>query len=377
MSDFSIPTRVRIAPGCSTGLTGAVIGLGGQRVLFVTDSGLASGPLVRRALDLFTAHGLDWELFVEVPSNPRTATAEKLATLTRPGDVLVGFGGGSVIDATKAAAMLATNGGQARDWVGKTEFPNHPLPLIAVPTTCGTGSEVTWVSVLSDTEHRTKISIKGRQMFPDLALVDADLIRKLPPELIASTGMDALTHALEATTGKPRNPISDMMAETAISLSLRYLLRAARDSNGDHEAREGIARASTLAGLAFGSTDVGGVHCLSESLGGLYDVAHGLANARLLVPVMRSHGEHVEQRLAQLDSMNRPDGSSAPQPSGEAFLDRIEALLAELPLPQVSALGIQAVDHERIAQMAIENGSNSSNPREMGTAQYRAILESL
>ncbi|MFT7485007.1 MAG: alcohol dehydrogenase [Candidatus Paceibacteria bacterium] len=371
MTDFRIPTHVRVAPGCSAALSETAKQLNAKRVLFITDAGLLEGPLVFAALALLDAANMPVELYGEVESNPRTTTAEHIASLANPGDVLVGFGGGSVIDAAKAAAMLATNKGGVGAWLGKNVFDEDPLPFIAVPTTCGTGSEVTWVSVLTDEARNIKISIKGTQMFPSVALVDADLIGGLPAHLIVSTGLDALTHALEATTGSVRNPVSDAMAEKSIALTFEFLARAARDPKGDGEAREAIMRASTLAGLAFGNADVAGVHCLSESLGGLYDVPHGLANALLLAPVMRSHGKHVEGRLRELKSL------CLRRESTQGFMDQLETLIGELNLPDNSCLGIVAGEERRIAELAVANGSNGSNPRVMGIDEYLAILEEL
>ena len=141
-------------------------------------------------------------------------------------------------DAAKAAAMLLPNGGSCRDYEGKNRFTRAPLPFVAIPTTCGTGSEVTWVAVITDPDRSWKMSLKGDGMFPDWALVDADLIATLPASLVAWTGLDALTHALEATTCRAANPASDALAEKAISLLLRYLRRAVADVAGDAEARE-------------------------------------------------------------------------------------------------------------------------------------------
>lgn len=370
MTDFRIPTRVRLAPGCRRGLVSVARELGAERVLLVTDPGLAKSDLVADCLQDLATGDLASELFDAVPQNPRTTTAEAIAARTRPRDVVVALGGGSVIDAAKAGAMLATNGGAVRDWLGVFEFPSQPLPLIAIPTTCGTGSEVTWVSVLSDEERRVKISVKGPRMFPTVALVDAETLRGLPPGLVATTGMDALTHALEATTGSARNPVSDALAEKSIALTLEYLARAVQRGAKDMEALEGVMRASTLAGLAFGNADVAGVHCLSESLGGLYDVPHGLANALLLLPVMRSHANAVTERMTELGVMIGAD-------SGLKFLSRVEAMSNDLGLPGIESLRIEPTDHELIARMAVENGSNSSNPRQMRVDDYLEVLTSL
>jgi alcohol dehydrogenase len=206
--------------------------------------------------------------------------------------------------------------------------------------------------------------------------VDADLIATLPGRLVATTGLDAMTHALEATTCNLANPVSDALAEKAIGLLLAYLPRAAADPACDAVAREAVMRAATLAGLAFGNADVAGVHCLSESLGGLYDVPHGLANAVLLVPVLRAHGEAVAGRLAELEAS--VEAAAAPVAErAERFLGRLEALARDLEVPPWSRLAVPAEDHARIAERAVRNGSNSSNPRPMAATDYRRVLESL
>ena len=242
--EFRVPTRVCIEPGCVSHLAATVHRLSASRVVFVTDAGLRDTSMVVEALASLRAAGIEVELVDDVESNPRTTTAERVALVAREAEAVIGFGGGSVMDAAKGAAMLATNPGRATDYVGANRFDVAPLPFVAVPTTCGTGSEVTWVSVLTDVERATKVSIKGDGMFPDVALVDADLLRGLPSRLVAETGLDALTHALEATTGKRRNPAVDALAEASIALILRFLERAVSDVAGDREARAGLARAA-------------------------------------------------------------------------------------------------------------------------------------
>jgi alcohol dehydrogenase len=325
--------------------------------------------------------GWHLETFFTVESNPRASTVEELASqiASKGSCAVIGLGGGSVLDAAKAAAMLATNGGGCRDYEGANRFTRSPLPFIALPTTCGTGSEVTWVSVISLPEERVKISVKGHDMFPAVALVDSDLVTTLPSHLVAWTGLDALTHALEALTVKLANPASDALATRAVELLLRYLRRAVADIAGDGEAREAVMTASTLAGMAFGNADVGAVHCLSESLGGLYDVPHGLANALLLVPVLRSHGKCIETPLARLAGAVLPAAALPREASAQtaAFLEAVEALVAALDLPPFADFGIPPSDAPRIARGAVANGSNPSNPRSMDEAEYLEILQGL
>jgi alcohol dehydrogenase len=382
---FRVPTRLTLEPGCLAQLGAAAADSGGRRWMLVLDAGLAGTPWPERARKLLLAAGAQAAVFDQVEPNPRDSTVEALAEeLRRQGsDGVVGLGGGSVLDAAKAAAMLARNGGRLADFEGRDRYRERPLPMIAVPSTCGTGSEVTWVSVVTVPERRAKISVKGETMFPAVALVDADLLATLPPHLVAWTGLDALTHALEATTGRRSNPASAALAERAIALLCRWLRRAAADVAGDREAREAVAAAATLAGLAFGNADVAAVHCLSETLGGLYDVPHGLANAVLLVPVLASHGAAVEERLAGLaPAVLGPEARMGGAAEGrraaaEGVLAALERLVADLGVPSFGSLGIPREDDPEIARRAVANGSNPSNPRPMGEAEYRQILARL
>ena len=382
MPGFRVPTHVHLARGAVERLPAILDAMGSRRVLLVTDPGLESTPwpdVVRSALHHGSIDAIGWQA---VHPNPRTTDAEAAAGQARQDrvDAVVGLGGGSVLDAAKAAAMLATNPGPAESYVGKNRFRETPLPFVAIPTTCGTGSEVTWVSVLSHEVSRRKISVKGERMFPNAALVDPDLLSSLPTPMVAATGLDALTHAVEATTGKAANPVSDALAEKAVGLIFRFLERAVADIGGDGEARFEVMRASTIAGLAFGNADVGGVHCLSESLGGLYDVPHGLANALLLAPVLRSHRPFVDADLARLERCLSPaalDGDQSATETAEAFLARLDRLVEALGLPSFGSFGIARGDHDQIARLAVENGSNPSNPRPMRAEDYLAVLASV
>ena len=372
--EFRVPTRVVIEPGCVQSLAAVVHRLPAKRVVFVTDAGLCEESIVVSALESLRAAGITVDLVADIETNPRTTTAERVALVARGAEAIVGFGGGSVMDAAKGAAMLATNPGRALDYVGANRFDHDPLPFIAVPTTCGTGSEVTWVSVLTDLDRSSKVSLKGDGMFPDVALVDSDLLMGLPARLIAETGLDALTHALEATTGRRHNPAVDALAEASIDLTFRFLARAVADAAGDAESREGVARAATLAGMAFGNSDVAGVHCLSETLGGLYDISHGLANAVLLVPVMRYHEPKIADRLA---SLGRRVAAANPAYHPDRFLDAVSSLVESLGIPGFSSFDIAESDDVKIAAGAVANGSNDSNPQPMAEQDYLTILKSI
>jgi alcohol dehydrogenase len=397
---FRVPTRVVMAPGCLARLPEVIAGINPDRVspdrvLMVTDSGIEETGWPERIWKALAEREIEAITFDGVEPNPRTTTVDRLAGWGREEGVslVLGIGGGSVLDAAKAAAMMIPNGGprdlkvleelwatppNAEDisvaqFEGRNRYEKEPLPFIAVPTTCGTGSEVTWVSVLTDEERQAKISVKGETMYPSWALVDCELLRTLPSHLVAWTGADALTHAVEAFTCRLANPISDALATTAISLLFRYLRRAAAGIAGDAEAREAVMRASTLAGLAFGNADVAAVHCLSETLGGRWDVPHGLANAVLLAPVTRFNLPASARKLAHLEAA-LPPGS---RPGAEGVLQAIDDLVRDLEIPPFRELGISPEDYLWIAERAVGNGSNSSNAREMGVAEYLEVLESL
>ena len=381
MIGYRMPTRVHIAPGSRARLPEVAASLGLERVVLVVDPGLQATPWPEEIQQTLSDAGVGVETFDQVEPNPRTTTAARIAEELRAAgaDGVVALGGGSVLDAAKAAAMLATNDGTPEDYEGPNRYSNPPLPLIAIPTTCGTGSEVTWVSVLSHPPTRRKISVKGETMFPDQALVDADLIATLPGDLIAWTGLDALTHALEATTCTLANPVSDALAEKAVVLLFEYLERAVADVENDTQAREAVMRASTTAGLAFGNADVAGVHCLSEAIGGLFDVPHGLANAILLSPVLRYHRPHVEHRLAELEALVYPAGDPRVPAAWRAgsFLDRIDGLTDRLDTPPFSSFEVPTSDYPAVAEQAVRNGSNGSNPQPMAEEDYLTILRGL
>lgn len=372
---FRVPTKTVVEPGCFDRLPEVAreltSGRGGGRALLVTDRGLAATPWPEVAEAALRGAGFDVLLEDGIETNPRHETIDAVAARAREAEVslVVGLGGGSVLDAAKAAAILVPNGGSIVDYEGRDRFSRPSLPFVAIPTTCGTGSEVTWVSVVTHAERRAKLSVKGEGMFPAWALVDADLVATLPGRLVAWTGMDALTHALEAYVSRRANPVSDALAEKAVELCFAYLRRAAAAPAGDAEARQAMMLASTLAGMAFGSSDVGAVHCLSETLGGLYDVPHGLANAVLLGPVLRYSLEAAGPKLEGLAAARGPEGA-------DRVVVEVEALVRDLSIPSFAALGVPRADFPEIARRAVANGSNPSHPRPMTEESYLEVLSS-
>jgi alcohol dehydrogenase len=377
---FRLPTRTVLEPGCVARLPEIAASYAPRKVLLVTDRGFRATGIPERVARDLAAQSLSVLTWDEIEANPRSTTVDRLAERARGEGVtlVVGLGGGSVLDAAKAAAMLVPNGGRCEDYEGKNRAAKPSLPFLAVPTTCGTGSEVTWVSVITHPERLWKMSLKGDSMYPDWALVDADLLKTLPPSFVAWTGLDALTHALEAVTGRAANPASNALAARAVTLLFRYLKRAMEDIGRDGEARQGVAEASTLAGMAFGNADVAAVHCLSETIGARWDTPHGLANAVLLAPVLRSHLPAACSRLATLEPTlpGGPTGANDEE-RAERVLVSVEALVRALRTPGFADLGIPRADYPWIAKRAAQNGSNAANPRPMGPEEYLALLSAL
>ncbi len=370
---YHMPTAVIFGSGTISGLSGVIRDkLRSSRPLLVTDRGVEEFGIAAKIVSAFT--GIP--VFNEVEPNPRHTSVDRGGGIARniQPDLVIGLGGGSVLDAAKAVALLATNPGRIEDYEGRERYKIPPLPVLAIPTTCGTGSEVTWVSVITHAERRFKMSIKGPLMYPAVALVDPDLLMTLPSHLVASTGLDALTHALEAYTSKPASHLTDTLALEALRLIFRHLPAAHQDIGRNAEARDGLMLGSLLAGMAFGNSDVGAVHCLAESIGSLYDTPHGVANAVFLPYVMEFNLPAARDKYASvaaavgLESPGKDEAASA-------LISKIKNLSRSLSIPSFQDLGIPESDFAAIAKKSFENNSNPSNPRLAAAEDYLGILQ--
>lgn len=369
---FHNPTRIIFGSGAIKQVKAEVERAGGDdHPLIVTDRGLVAAGLAAKLLSEFPRA----MVFDEVENNPRHTTVNRAGDMARriAPRVIIGLGGGSALDAAKAVALLATNPGGIEDYEGRARYKSIPLPLVAVPTTCGTGSEVTWVSVITHSGRKFKMSIKGPAMFPATALVDPDLVRSLPEPLVASTGMDALTHAVEAFTARPANALTDMFAREAFRLILSSITGAWADIKANTEARERLMLGSLTAGLAFGNSDVGAVHCLAESIGALFDTPHGTANAVFLPYVMEFNAPAAASRyaeLARLAGIEDPDESRAAQ----KLIGRIKDISRQLGIPSFRSLNLPESAFQELADKSFANNSNPSNVREATAADYLSLL---
>jgi alcohol dehydrogenase len=369
---FQVPTKIIFGPGTISQLKDIVEDeLQAKNLFLVTDKGIRESGITNKVTSLFP----DMPVFDEIEQNPKHPTVDKAGDLVRElkPDLIVGLGGGSALDAAKAIALLATNPGKIEEYEGRAKYKVPPLPVLAIPTTCGTASEVTWVAVITHTERKFKMSIKGPLMFPAVALVDPDLLATLPPALVASTGMDALTHAIEGYTVKPASYITDIFARASLKYVFQSIEEAFDDIQGNAKARERIMLGSMLAGFAFGNSDVGAVHCIAESVGSLLDTPHGVANAIFLPYVMEFNLPVAARRFAEISRLagiHEVDDYEA----ARMLIQKIKNLSRKLRIPSVKEIGLKEAHFLEIAQKSFANNSNLSNPRDASVEDYHQIL---
>lgn len=365
--NFSLATRIRFGLYSIQHLGNELLQLGVKKILIVSDPGVVRAGLVQYAIDSIKAAGIAYTIYQEVASNPSDENAELAGQLARQQgcEAIVAIGGGSAMDAAKGAAIIATHGGHIQDYEGWETIPRNLIPMIAIPTTAGTGSEVSYWAVITSTNEHRKMLIGSPKIAPSLALLDPVLTYSLPPDLTAYTGIDALTHAIEAYTSTASNPISDALAIAAIQKIGASLLRAINNPR-DEEARSNMLLASTMAAVAFNSADLGAVHCISEALGGMYDIHHGLANAIVLMAVMEYNAPVVSDKYAEIAfALGRKDGDA---------VNAVAQLIQPLNIPRLHEVGVRREDLPHLARLAAQNISVPSNPRPINEEGFLKLL---
>jgi alcohol dehydrogenase class IV len=341
--------------------------LGKSRALIITDKGIVGAGLLERVLTPLEQAGVQAHIFDQIEPNPRDHTVVKAFEFGKKKkcELIIGLGGGSPIDAAKAVGVLMSNPGPLQDYLRGTAVKNPLPPLIAIPTTAGTGSEVTQFSVVTDTERSFKTGIGSPLLMPKVAIVDPSLMESMPPSLAAATGMDALTHAIEAFVSVNSQPFSDAMALHAIRLIGAYL-RPSVANGSDQEARSQMAIASTLAGVAFSNAGVGLVHAMSHPLGGRFDVPHGVANAILLPFVMQFNLIARLERFGQVAQAlgEKVEGLSTVG-AGKKAVEAVRQLSADIGIPgHLSGVGVKAEGLPLVAADALNmKRAISCNPR--------------
>jgi len=368
-----------VGPGSSARLGQAIGGFGHQQILVVTDQVVSKLGLLQPLTDALAAGGASFVVFDEVTADaPIPVIEQGIDVFNRERcDAIVAFGGGSVMDAAKVIGLAAANDRHPRSLVGYFRGLRGPVPIYAVPTTAGTGSEVTVAAVISDPENERKLVIADTRIVPKMAALDPLLMTGLPKPVTAATGMDALTHAVEAYIGYWNTGFSDRMALSAVAMIYENLPIAYNDG-ANLAAREKMALASTYAGLAFTRANVGNVHAIAHQLGGKYHTPHGLANAIVLPHVLRFSAAEITGKLAQLALKAKVGNESEPEEErADRFLDSVEALADSVGIPrQLDAL--RDADIPALAEAACwEADTNYPVPRRMSQDDCEAILRRL
>lgn len=375
IANWNYPTSVKVGVGRASELPQWCASLGMKRPLLVTDPGLAALPMTVKLLDSCRSAGLDAGLFHAIKGNPTGKNVDDGVVAFKAGghDGVIAFGGGSALDAAKAIALMA---GQDRPlWDFEDVGDNHlrvnvagMAPVVAIPTTAGTGSEVGRASVITDERERVKRIIFHAKMLPAVVILDPELTVGLPPKITAATGMDALSHSLEAYCSPFYHPMAVGIAVEGIRLVKDYLPRAC-ENGADLEARLQMLVASSMGATAF-QRGLGAMHALAHPLGALYDAHHGLLNAILMPYVLRANQSVIASRIGLLARY-----LELPDPSFDSFLDWVLEMRAALGIPHTLAqIGIDAKEAERIGRMAHADGSAGTNPIPFTPQAYAGIL---
>ncbi|WP_216856312.1 iron-containing alcohol dehydrogenase [Acidisphaera sp. S103] len=367
--NFASPRLLLVSAGAVRQVAEVLAKFGLSRPLVVTDPFMVSSGHVRNCLDPLAAAGLAVSVFSDTVPDPTDTVIEAGVVELNKGDFdcLIGFGGGSPIDTAKAMAILAAGGGKMRDYKAPFAADKGALPIIAIPTTAGTGSECTRFTVITDTERDEKMLIAGLGALPLAALVDYELTYSVPPRTTADTGVDSLTHALEAYVSKRANPLSDALALSAMTL-IGANIRTAYAEPRNAAAREAMMLGASEAGLAFSNSSVALVHGMSRPIGAHFHVPHGLSNAMLLPAITRFSVPGAEARYAEasrrIGFAALADGDAT---AAAKLITGLEALNRDLSVPTPAAYGIDEAawtgKMALMAEQALASGSPGNNPR--------------
>ncbi|MDF2962825.1 MAG: acetaldehyde dehydrogenase [Paenibacillus sp.] len=373
---YEIPTVIEFGNGSINQLAEHVQRLGGRKALIVGDPGVVRAGIVDRLNGILQKASVPCELFSDIQSDPDIESVEKGTALGKEAgcDIVVGVGGGSSLDTAKAIGLMLGNAGNIRDYVGINKVPSKGAPVIAVPTTAGTGSEVTVWSVLSDRQNKIKLSVGSAYNCPDLALCDPELTLSLPPQVTAATGMDALTHALESYVNKATQPISEGLAVQAMKLIARSL-RLAVVQGENLQARYDMLMASLLAAMAFNSTRLGLAHALGLPLGAHFHIPHGTVNAILLPEVMQFNVIGSPDKFAEIASIfgERTEHLSRLE-AAEKSVHAVRRLKEEVGITQtLSDFGLREEHLGFIAEEAMLSGNVPVNPRKPALEDLKLI----
>ncbi|MDQ0215902.1 alcohol dehydrogenase [Oikeobacillus pervagus] len=376
-SSFHMPSVNLFGSGSVNEVGTRLAGLGVKKPLLVTDAGLHQLGLSEQIAGIIREAGLDIAIFPKAEPNPTDQNVlEGLEAFHNENcDSVVTLGGGSSHDAGKGIALVAANGGKIEDYEGIDVSEKPMVPLVAINTTAGTGSELTKFTIITNVQRKVKMAIVDKHVTPTLSINDPDLMAGMPPGLTAATGLDALTHAVEAYVSTAATPITDALAIHAIKLIPVYLPRAVANGK-DMEAREQMAYAQTLAGMAFNNASLGYVHAIAHQFGGFYNFPHGVCNAILLPHVCRFNLIARVERYADIAYYlgENVEGLSNRE-AAEKGIQAIERLARDLNIPSgFKELGAKEEDIETLAKNAMKDATALTNPRKPKLEEVMEII---
>ncbi|WP_415334784.1 L-threonine dehydrogenase [Clostridium perfringens] len=375
---FFMPAISLMGADCLKDAGDQVGELGFKKALIVTDKVLGQIGIVKKVTDVLDNKNIEYAIYDETKPNPTVKNVnDGLALLKeKECDFVISLGGGSAHDCAKGIALLATNGGEIKDYEGVDKSKKPQLPMVGINTTAGTGSEMTLFAIITDEERHIKMALVDKHLTPIIAVNDPMLMLAMPKSLTAATGMDALTHAIEAYVSTSATPITDACAEKAIELISNYLVNAVENGQ-DVEARDMMAYAEYLAGMAFNNASLGYVHAMAHQLGGFYNLPHGVCNAILLPHVQEYNKATSTLRLAKIAKIMGGNIEGLTDEQGaDLCIDMIKSLSQTIGIPEgLGVLGVKESDFETLATNALNDACSLTNPRKGNLEEVIAIFK--
>jgi alcohol dehydrogenase class IV len=375
---FIMETKIIYGTGSAEQLGEIISQKGAKKVMLIADAGVKRAGLVEKIQDNLKTSKIDYSLFEDVEISSSTDTVDRGAALVKQenDDLIVGIGGGSSIDTAKAIGVVVTNGGKCIDYAGSNKVKKPPMEVIAIPTTAGTSAEITDVAVIADRATKARIGIRSPYIVPSLAILDPLLTLTMPPHITASTGMDALSHAIESYTNTYTKAPTEVLALEAIRRIGAHLCHAV--ANGDNlEARDNMLMGSLLAGLAFRNTRLGILHAITGPFCGYYEVPHGVANSVLLPYVMDFNLKGNFDKFTNIASaLGFPTANLSRREAAQASVTAVHQLLLDVGLPvSFKKMGLDQKMIPEIASKAMKSGNIPINPRKPTVEDLIAICE--
>ena len=374
---FSVPQNILFGRGSLEKLPEVMEGLGSKRILIISGRHLNKMGVVDRIAKKVAAKGVSCVAYTDVSPNPTVQMVDEAATLYRQSEAssILAIGGGSPMDVAKAVAVIATYGGTISDYEGSDTVPGPVVPVIAIPTTAGTGSEVTAAAVITDPQRNYKLTVFTKRIIPAYAILDPDLLSTMSFSVAASTGIDAMIHALEAYISRAATPFTDAMAEKSLELICPNLRRFVANRQ-DSEAASSMLLGSMFAGIAFTWARTGDVHAMSHPVSAYFHAAHGLANA-ILLPVVLEYNLLADRgRYEKIYSYIKQTSGHISNFTPDMLIREVRQLLSDLSIPQhLSEVGVKGEFIEKMAADAMKSGNIPVNPRQTSLEDVIAMYQ--